>query len=185
MKLDKVYVGFTNDGKDRCLYKTYGYYNNGVCYTKFIDLNSNESFDISEVDTNSLKSYSEVFPNCKKRERKRKVIHTYKCDRNQRVSIMDLVYADIYKRGILDPISKDNLMVQTGRQSFIRVNDSQKFYKSDEINKIYVENIRDFFKGVSFDDYYHYFYDMERNIGRKTKKHFIEWEYKVKKKELN
>ena len=95
--LEKVFVGFTKDGKERILYRRYGTYLNGVTFTEFIDLETGETFEYSKVD--NLRTFKETIPveNNKKYMTRRKIVKSYKLDRDSMMSITDLVIADICK----------------------------------------------------------------------------------------
>ena len=101
MKLSNVFVGMVKDKntgeiKEKLLYKRVGYYDIDRAYTEFIDLDTFETFDSTEIDLESLIPFSKLYEFNKKRMRRKKVKRIYHVDRDKIYNLKDLVYGDIY-----------------------------------------------------------------------------------------
>lgn len=101
MKLDNIFVGFTKDGKEHIFYKRYGYINDVSC-TLYIDLETKEQFDISDVDTDSLVPVVQALNLEKSKMFKRKVVKAYKSDRKLLLDASGLFYGDLCRKNILE-----------------------------------------------------------------------------------
>ena len=96
INLNKVFFGFTKDGKERCLYrKSYISQNNSLCINYF-DLETNESFDFSEIAEKTLCPITDLI-GVKKKNLKKSVVTSYKIDRDKKYELSRLFYSDIVR----------------------------------------------------------------------------------------
>jgi len=106
MKIDRLYTGFTLDGKERLLYQNDYYYDGDSSYSIYIDLNTNEIFNFMQVDSKNLIPFSTLLKN-KKRISRRKVVDIYDFDRANVIKLSNLFIANVYKKVLQD--TKNNV----------------------------------------------------------------------------
>lgn len=129
MKLDNVYVGCTNDGKERVFQKKFCNYD-GCGNTVYIDLKTNEKFLCSEIDMGSLVHYTKIFTN-KKYSFKRKIVKTYKSNMNLLYHVDNLFVGNIYRVDWVNDFYNDdycsrdnrpmNVSFECGNRLFVRI----------------------------------------------------------------
>ena len=112
MKLKNVYTGFTKDGIERIFIK--GINESEIpSYTYYYDIQSKRIFKVNEILQETLRPFKDIYSDSK-RLRKKKIIESYKLDRNELFDMSKYFIANIYKvthlsEELLDDYKKDYL----------------------------------------------------------------------------
>lgn len=108
MNLDKVFIGFTKDGKEHLFYKKIRFYEYDRIMTIFYDLENNEEYSYCDIDVVTLKPFCSEFDINKKSYFKKKVINMYKGNRESAIFKNENSLIPITKRKILEMDYKRN-----------------------------------------------------------------------------
>ena len=96
MRLDNVYVGYLKgEEREHIFYRRYITLED-ISFSEFIDLESGERYKTTEVE--DLKPFKEALnvPEKKQHSTRRKVVESYKTDREQMLNIRRIFYANMY-----------------------------------------------------------------------------------------
>lgn len=110
MNLEKVFIGYTKDGKERCLYKKNKSYvtNSGIVNcTVYEDVESREEFNVDHVDLASLLSFTYSLQIEKRQMLRRKVKKVYQADRNKLIDVRGAFYGNVIDKCILRKVVQD------------------------------------------------------------------------------
>lgn len=149
MFINRVFTGFTKDGKYRCLqlkykkfYVTDGYVNGNV----YVDLETKEVFDYNQVDHSTLKPITNLVGN-KSNMARRKVVNAYQADADKMYSLNMLYYGDIVSCLVQRGISETGGTISVGIKPNLEES-NVLFYKieDDTYKSLRDEDVYDTFK---------------------------------------
>ena len=102
MKLDKVYIGFTKDGKEHLFYKKTKFYDFDRNMTIFYDLENDTKYTYAEIDTNTLLPFTSEFHINQNKCLKDRIIKYYKKSRNKFIFLDDESLIPVTYRKVLE-----------------------------------------------------------------------------------
>ena len=153
MNLGKVFTGYTLDGKEHLFYKKISYYGNGIKFVDFIDLETEEVFEMYRVDTTTLIPVTQSLNIERTRMAKRKVKKIYKADRSMLIDTKRAFYGNIVERNTWAPSRyffertlRKNILFARMDDPEGRVMDLHKSYfypkKEDSLNGLVAEEVK-------------------------------------------
>ena len=146
MNLENVFYGFTKDGKPRLLwnkFRTIYTSIDAVSTVVYYDLEEKCEFNLSNVDTETLKPITDIVGN-KKWMRRKKVTMAYNADMNMLIDVKNAFYGDILNKRVINNVyivsnnlKKDILFAQVEslKERFMDVKTRSLYPSSENVIK--------------------------------------------------